>query len=108
MASLPETLPFYESKRTYQLYMRTCQVYFSGEAAMITTATDLRTHLYTYLDRIVETGEVLEVRRKGVVPRISREPSVSKIGRLPKRATMLVDADAIVNQEWSEAWKGEV
>jgi hypothetical protein len=86
----------------------TFKVYISSEAAMNTAATDLRTHLYTYLDRIAETGEVLEVRRKGVVLRISREPSFSLIGRLPKRATMLVDADAIVNQEWSEAWKGEV
>jgi hypothetical protein len=75
---------------------------------MNTTVTDLRSHLYTWLDRVLETGEVLEVRRKGVVLRISREHSASRIGRIPKRPTMLVDPDAIVNQEWSEAWTGEV
>ena len=31
---------------------------------MSTTATDLRAHLYRYLDCIAETGEVLEMRRK--------------------------------------------
>lgn len=75
---------------------------------MNTTATDLRTHLYSYLDRIAETGEVLEVQRKGVVLRISREHSASRIGRIPKRPTMLVEPDAIVNQNWSEVWTGEV
>ena len=75
---------------------------------MNTTATDLRTHLYAYLDRIVETGEVLEVQRKGVVLKISREPSVSRLERLPKRPTMLVGPDVIVEQEWSGSWKGEL
>jgi antitoxin (DNA-binding transcriptional repressor) of toxin-antitoxin stability system len=75
---------------------------------MNTTVTDLRSHLYTWLDRVLETGEVLEVSRKGVVLRISREHSPSRIERLPKRPTMLVDPDAIANQEWSEAWMGEV
>ncbi|HCM27825.1 MAG: hypothetical protein A2Z99_08605 [Treponema sp. GWB1_62_6] len=75
---------------------------------MNTTATDLRTHLYTWLDRIAETGEVLEVRRKGVLLRISREPSVSRLERIPKRPTMLVGPDEIVEQGWADAWKGEL
>jgi hypothetical protein len=75
---------------------------------MKTTVTDLRSHLYTWLDRVLETGEVLEVQRKGVVLRISREESLSRIERLPKRPTMLVGPDAIVDQEWSGAWKGEL
>ncbi|MFH2114511.1 MAG: type II toxin-antitoxin system Phd/YefM family antitoxin [Spirochaetota bacterium] len=75
---------------------------------MNTTVTDLRSHLYTWLDRVLETGEVLEVRRKGVVLKISREQSVSRLERLPKRPTMLVGPDAIVEQEWSGTWKGEL
>lgn len=75
---------------------------------MNTTVTDLRSHLYTWLDRVLETGEVLEVRRKGVVLKISREQTVSRLERLPKRPTMLVGPDAIVEQEWSGTWKGEL
>jgi hypothetical protein len=75
---------------------------------MNTTVTDLRTHLYTWLDRILETGEVLEVRRKGVVLKISREQPVSRLMHLPKRPTMLVGSDALVEQEWSGTWRGEL
>jgi hypothetical protein len=75
---------------------------------MNTTATDLRAHLYSYLDRIVQTGEVLEVRRKGVVLKISREQAGSRLERLPKRPTMLVGPDAIVEQEWAGTWQGEL
>jgi len=83
-----------------------CYVDF-GET-MNTTATDLRAHLYTWLDQVAETGEVLEVRRKGVVLRISREPTVSRLARLKKRPTMLAGPDAIVDQTWSDSWKGEL
>jgi hypothetical protein len=74
---------------------------------MQTTATELRTHLYTWLDRIAHTGEVLEVERKGVVIRISRDQSTSRLARLPRRPTMRVDPDSIVDQEWSQSWKGD-
>jgi antitoxin (DNA-binding transcriptional repressor) of toxin-antitoxin stability system len=75
---------------------------------MNTTATDLRTHLYTWLDRVAQNGEVVEVERKGVIIRISREQTTSRLARLPKRPTMLVDPDSIVDQEWSHAWKGDL
>ncbi len=75
---------------------------------MHTTATNLRANLYTLLDRVAETGEVVEILRKGTVLRISREQTVSRIAGLPKRPTMLAEPDAIVDQGWTDAWKGDL
>ncbi len=75
---------------------------------MNTTATDLRTHLYTWLDHVAKTGEGLEVERKGGILRITREQTPSRLARLPKRPTMLADPDSIVDQEWSHAWNGDL
>jgi hypothetical protein len=72
---------------------------------MKTTATDLRTHLYSWLDRIAGTGEVLEVERKGIRIRIIRDEPVSRLALLPKRSTMLVAPDLIVETGWAEAWQ---
>ena len=71
---------------------------------MTTTATDLRTHLYCWLDRVATTGEVLEIERKGTILRISREQAVPRAALLPKRPTMLVEPEAIVEQGWSDTW----
>ncbi len=83
-------------------------VIFCLRGSMNTTATDLRTHLYTWLDRVATTGEVLEVERKGTILRISREHPVSRLALLPKRPTMLVEPQSIVDQGWSDAWKAEL
>ena len=74
---------------------------------MKTTATDLRTHLYTWLDRVAGTGEVLEVERRGVVLRISREQGDSRLARLPKRPTLACEPDALVDLSWADSWKAD-
>jgi hypothetical protein len=58
------------------------------------------------LDRVARTGEILEVERKGVVLRISREQNASRLARLPKRPTMAAEPDTIVEQGWADAWEG--
>ncbi|MEI6386884.1 MAG: type II toxin-antitoxin system Phd/YefM family antitoxin [Spirochaetota bacterium] len=72
---------------------------------MKTTATDLRTHLYSWLDQVAETGEVLELERKGRRLRIIREEPVSRLGLLPKRPTMLAAPELIAETGWAEAWQ---
>ena len=75
---------------------------------MRTTATDLRTHLYTWLDQVALTGEVLEVERRGVRLRISRDELVSRLSLLQKRPTMCVSPEEIVETSWAEAWQPDV
>ena len=72
------------------------------------TATDLRTHLYEKLDRVATTGEVFELERKGVRIRIERDMPRSRLSSLVKRPTMLVDPQVIVEQNWTDSWKGDL
>lgn len=72
---------------------------------MKTSATDLRTHLYGWLDKILVTGEPLEVYRKGVKLVIARADGSTRLSRLPKRDTIIGDPDSLVSIDWSREWK---
>jgi antitoxin (DNA-binding transcriptional repressor) of toxin-antitoxin stability system len=71
---------------------------------MKTTATDLRNHLYSYLDKVLETGEPLEIERKGRILRIVSERAPSKISRLKPRDTLIGSVESLLDQEWSHEW----
>jgi len=69
------------------------------------TPSRLRQHLYRVLDRIAETGESVEITRKGKRLRIVRaEP-----GRLdqlrPHPAYLQTDPEALVHLDWSDDWR---
>ena len=53
---------------------------------MKTTATDLRAHLFSWLDKVVYTGES---------PRLAR---------LKKRPTLKVTPEELMETEWSGEW----
>lgn len=71
---------------------------------MKTTVTDLRNHLYSYLDTVLATGEPLEIERKGRILRIVSETAPSKISRLKARDTLIGSVESLLNQEWSQEW----
>lgn len=71
---------------------------------MKTTVTDLRSHLYQYLDRVLEDGEIIEVERKGRIVKIIAESPPSKLGKLQKRNTIIGDPESIVHMDWSDEW----
>jgi hypothetical protein len=73
---------------------------------MKTSATDLSTNLYTWLDKVLMTGESLEIDRKGVKLVISRADRGTRLSRLPKRDTIIGSPDGIVSIDWSTEWKG--
>jgi hypothetical protein len=73
----------------------------------MTTATQLRADLYNLLDRVLETGEPLEILRKGRVLRIA-PAATSWVERLPRREAVIVgNPDEIVHIDWSEHWSPE-
>jgi len=71
---------------------------------MKTTATDFRSHLYQYLDRIVENGEPLEIERKGQIIRVILHKAPSILSRLTPRDTLVGTPEGLVLTQWSEQW----
>lgn len=70
-----------------------------------TSATDLRSHLYSYLDQVLATGEPLEIERKGRVLRIISDRPSSRLDRLPRRDTIVGDPDALAEHSWENLWQ---
>jgi antitoxin (DNA-binding transcriptional repressor) of toxin-antitoxin stability system len=73
---------------------------------MRVTASKLRENVYRILDEAIETGEPVEIVRKGVVLRIVLEKPPSKLARLKKRSRSLFvgDPDDIIGMDWSKEW----
>lgn len=68
-------------------------------------ASELRANIYRMLDRVIETGVPLEVRRKQGAVRIVPVEPPSRLARLPRRKIIRGDADSIVSIDWSKNWK---
>jgi hypothetical protein len=71
------------------------------------TASALRQDIYRILDRVIETGEVVEIERKGKVLRIMPPPARRRLDLLPKRDYIIGDPNDLVHIDWSEEWSGE-
>lgn len=70
------------------------------------TATGLRENLYRILDQILETGQSVEIERKGKLLRIVPEKPGSIFDRLEEHDTIVGDPDELVHIDWSSTWKG--
>ena len=73
------------------------------------TATALRANLYRVLDQVLETGEPVEVERKGrrvrLIP-VEAPPAADLLARLqPHPGYIVGDPDDIVHLDWSDTWK---
>lgn len=74
------------------------------------TATQLRSELYRVLDRVLETGEPVEVERASgtIVIRRLESPRVAKKARRTARGNprlVVGDPDELVHFDWSRHWK---
>lgn len=72
---------------------------------MTVTASKLRQDIYQLLDRVLETGQPLEIERKGRKLRIVPAEPVSRLARLSKRDCILGDPEQLVSIDWSSEWK---
>lgn len=74
---------------------------------MTVTASTLRQNIYKLLDKVLETGEPLEITRKGkilqVVPK--KQTDKKQIEKLKKRDIIKGDPDSLVHLDWSDEWK---
>ncbi len=68
------------------------------------TATQLRKDVYRLLDRVVDSGEIIEVNRKGTLIRI--EPvRANKLESLKGRpACIRGNPDDLAHMDWSDQW----
>jgi antitoxin (DNA-binding transcriptional repressor) of toxin-antitoxin stability system len=72
---------------------------------MTVTASALRQNIYRLLDRVLETGQPLEVRRGDRMLRIVAEKPASKLARLSKRKCIRGNPEDLVHLDWSKEWK---
>lgn len=70
------------------------------------TATRLRADLFSTLDRVVETGEVVEVKRPNGSVRIVRDTSTQRLATLqPHPGTINGDPDDLAGLSWEQTWQ---
>jgi antitoxin (DNA-binding transcriptional repressor) of toxin-antitoxin stability system len=76
---------------------------------MKVTATQLRQDIYNILDKVAQTGETVELERKGVVIRIIAEKKPSKLAGLKKRkeSIWVGDRNDIFHMDYMEEWRKE-
>ncbi|MFH1940592.1 MAG: type II toxin-antitoxin system prevent-host-death family antitoxin [bacterium] len=72
---------------------------------MTITVSTLRQNIYNLLDRVIETGEPIEISRKGALLQIAPLKKQKKVQRLKKRKIMKSDPESIVHIDWSYEWK---
>jgi antitoxin (DNA-binding transcriptional repressor) of toxin-antitoxin stability system len=73
------------------------------------TASQLRADIYNLLDRVIETGEPLEIERNGVVVRLVAPRGRSWLDRLPRREGVVTgDPEDLVELDWSELWNPDL
>jgi hypothetical protein len=73
---------------------------------MQVTASQLRQNIYRLLDRVLETGEPLEIVRKGRRLRLLPDEQPSRVAALePHPDAVVGDPEDLVHLDWSTAWR---
>ena len=73
---------------------------------MAISASELRRNVYRVLDRVADTGQPVEIVRRGRRLRIVPVEPASKLSRLVSRPSFLrVDPEDIVHLDWSDEWR---
>ena len=70
------------------------------------TTTDLRQNLYRILDRILETGEPVEISRHGRTLKIVPQEEPGRLERLEPHDVIVGNPEELVHVDWSEYWSG--
>jgi hypothetical protein len=74
---------------------------------MAMTASQLRQNIYKTLDRVIETGQPVEIERNGRRLRITVDNPPKKLDRLiPRPQAVSGDSADFIHMDWSHEWKG--
>lgn len=73
---------------------------------MTITPSKLRENLFKLLDEALETGETIEIKRKGKILKIVPPKKQSKFDRLIAHKDVVNgDSEELVHMDWSHEWK---
>lgn len=72
---------------------------------MSISGTKLRENIYRVLDEALESGEPVEIRRKGRVLHLVPDHPGDRLERLQKRPTLKGKPEELVHLDWSSEWK---
>lgn len=73
---------------------------------MSLTASTLRQDIYRILDRVLETGEPVEIERRGRILRIVPDRPREKLAGLVQREAYLrCEPEELVHLDWSDEWR---
>lgn len=75
---------------------------------MALTASSLRSNIYRLLDQVLETGQPLEIERKGKLLKIVPVEKQSKMDSLVKHSCLEGDIQSIVHLDWTEEWHSDL
>ena len=73
---------------------------------MIVTASGLRQNIYRLLDRVLESGEPLEIVRRGRRLRVIPADAPPKLERIAGHPGYIAgDPDELIHVDWSGEWR---
>ena len=72
---------------------------------MVVKPSQLRANLYRLLDRVLRTGEPIEIERAGKKLMIVAKEKESRLNNLAKREVIVGDPEDLVHLDWSKEWK---
>lgn len=73
---------------------------------MIVNASQLRKDVYRLLDRVLATGQPLEVIRNGRLLRIVPATGASRLDRVPVKADLVTgDPGDLADLDWTDTWR---
>ena len=75
---------------------------------MVVKPSHLRANLYRILDRVLKTGEPIEIDRAGKRLLLVPKEKKSKLENLVRRKVIVGDPEDLVHTDWSKEWKGDL
>lgn len=75
---------------------------------MRTSLTELRADLYNKIDHLIDTGESIEIERKGHLIKVISIKPYSKLKRLIRRNNVITDpSDELIGNKWLNEWRAD-
>ncbi len=70
------------------------------------SATELRKNIYSVLDMVLDSGNPVEIVRKGKTLRIVADEGEERLSRLETHDTIIGDITGLEDIHWDESWSG--
>jgi hypothetical protein len=75
---------------------------------MVVKPSQLRANLYRFLDRVLRTGEPIEIDRAGKRLLLVPKEKKGKLDNLIRRDVIVGDPEDLVHLDWFKEWKGDL